>query len=73
MKIDQDYLKKLLEICEAALALIFNIEEIKAARLDFGTDQFVFHMSILNNQGRVEREDREPGCARKGNGSVLET
>jgi hypothetical protein len=27
MKIDQDYLKKLLEICEAAPAPIFNIEE----------------------------------------------
>jgi hypothetical protein len=61
MKIDQDYLKKLLEICEAAPTPIFNIEEIKAAGLDFDTDQFVFHMNILNDKGCVERDDREPG------------
>jgi hypothetical protein len=61
MKIDQDYLKKLLEICEAAPAPIFNIEELKAAGVDFDTDQFVFHMNILNDLGVVERDDGEPG------------
>lgn len=61
MKIDHDYLKKLLEACEAAPAPIFDIEEIKAAGLDYGTDQFVFHMSILNDLGVVERDDGEPG------------
>ncbi len=45
MKIDQDYLKKLLETCEAAPAPIFDIEELKAAGVDYDTDQFVFHMS----------------------------
>ncbi len=61
MKIDQDYLKKLLETCEAAPAPIFDIEELKAAGVDFDTDQFVLHMSILNDLGVVERDDREPG------------
>jgi hypothetical protein len=61
MKIDQDYLKKLLEICEAAPTPIFDIEELKAAGVDYDTDQFIFHMSILNDLGVVERDDGEQG------------
>jgi hypothetical protein len=61
MKIDQDYLKKLLEACEAAPTPIFDIEELKKAGLDYATDEFVFHMEILNDLGVVERDDREPG------------
>jgi hypothetical protein len=61
MKIDQDYLKKLLETCEAAPAPIFDIDELKAAGVDFDTDQFVFHMNILNDLGVIERDDGEPG------------
>jgi hypothetical protein len=61
MKPDQDYLKKLLETCEAAPAPIFNIEELQSAGLDYGTDQFVFHMNILDDLGLIERDDREPG------------
>jgi hypothetical protein len=29
--------------------------------VDFDTDQFVFHMNILNDLGVVERDDGEPG------------
>jgi Hypothetical protein (DUF2513) len=61
MKPDQDYLKKLLEICEAAPAPIFNIEELQAVGLDYGADQFVFHMNILDDLGLIERDDRESG------------
>lgn len=61
MKIDQDYLKKLLETCEAAPAPIFDIDELQAAGVDFDTDQFVFHMNILNDLGVIERDDGEPG------------
>jgi hypothetical protein len=61
MKIDHDYLKKLLEACEAAPAPIFDIEELKAAGLDYETDQFVFHMHILNDLGVIERDDGDPG------------
>jgi len=61
MKIDQDYLKKLLETCEAAPAPIFDIDELKAAGVDFDTDQFVFHMDILNDLGVIERDDGEQG------------
>jgi hypothetical protein len=61
VRIDQDYLKKLLEACEAAPAPIFDIKVLEAAGLDFDTDEFVFHMSILNDLGVVERDGREPG------------
>ena len=61
MKIDQNYLKKLLEAFEAAPAPIFDITELQAAGLDYNTDEFVFHMGILDDQGFVERDDREPG------------
>ena len=61
MKPDQDYLKKLLETCEAAPTPIFNIDELQAAGLNYDTDEFVFHMSILNDLRLVEREDQEPG------------
>lgn len=59
---DQDYLKKLLETCEAAPAPIFDISELQAAGFDYESDpQFVFHMNILNDLGLIERDDREPG------------
>jgi hypothetical protein len=61
VRIDHDYLKKLLEACEAAPAPIFDIGLLKEAVLDFETDEFVFHMSILNDLGVVERDDGEPG------------
>jgi hypothetical protein len=61
MKIDHDYLKKLLEAFEAAPAPIVNILELQAAGLDYDNDQFVFHMDILDDLGFVERDDREPG------------
>jgi hypothetical protein len=61
VKIDPDYLKKLLETCEAAPAPIFDIDQLKAAGLDYDDDQFVFHMGILEDKGFVIRDDREPG------------
>ena len=61
MKIDLDYLKKLLEAMEAAPAPVFDIQELRAAGLDYNDDQFIFHMGILDDQAFVQREDREPG------------
>jgi hypothetical protein len=42
-------------------APIFDIKVLETAGLDFHTDEFVFHMSILTDLGVVERADREPG------------
>ena len=61
MKIDPEYLKKLLETFEGAPHPIFNIRGLQAAGLNYNDDQFVFHMGILEDQGFVERDDRKPG------------
>jgi hypothetical protein len=61
MKISHDYLKKLLEACEAVPSPIFDIRELRAAGLDYETDQFVFHMGILADQQFIERDDQRAG------------
>jgi hypothetical protein len=61
MKIDQDYLKKLLEACQASEKPTFDIEDLKAAGLDYNDAQFEFHMAILTDQGFIERDDGDPG------------
>jgi hypothetical protein len=61
MKINQDYLKKLLETFEAAQTPVVNILELQAAGLEYEDDLFVFHMNYLADLDFVERDDREPG------------
>lgn len=61
MKIDHDYLKKLLESCQAPEKPTFDIEDLKAAGLDYGDAQFEFHMMILTDQGFIEQDDGDPG------------
>ena len=61
MKIDQDYLKRLLEACQASEKPTFDIEDLKAAGFDYNDKQFEFHMKILNDQHFVEQDDGDPG------------
>lgn len=61
MKIDHDYLKKLLEACQAAEKPTFDIEDLKRSGLDYNDPLFEFHMRILNDQGFVEQDDGEAG------------
>jgi hypothetical protein len=61
VKIDQDYLKKLLEACQASENPTFNIEDLKQAGLDYHEKQFEFHMMILTDQGFIEQDDGTPG------------
>ena len=61
MKIDQDYLKKLLEICQASEKPTFDIEDLKAAGFDYYDKQFEFHMMILTDQGFIEQDDGDSG------------
>lgn len=61
MKIDQDYLKNLLEICQASEGPTFDIESLKASGIDYDTPQFEFHMRILTDRGFIERDDGDPG------------
>ena len=58
MKIDQDYMKKLLEACQASEKPTFDIEGLETAGFDYNNQQFEFHMMILTDQGFIARDDR---------------
>lgn len=49
MKIDHDYLKGLLEAFEAAGEPQTNINKLKQAGFDYHTDEFLFHMRLLDD------------------------
>ena len=61
MKIDQDYLKGLLDACQASEKPTFDIEDLKAAGFDYGDSRFEFHMMILTDQSFIERDDGDHG------------
>jgi hypothetical protein len=50
MKIDNDYLKKLLDACQSSIGPTFNILDLKEAGLDYEDPQFEFHMAILTDR-----------------------
>jgi hypothetical protein len=61
MKIDHDYLKKLLQACQASDNPTFDIADLQRAGFDYNDRQFEFHMGILADQGFVERDDGDLG------------
>jgi hypothetical protein len=61
VKIEQDYLKKLLEAGQASEKPTFDIEDLKASGFDYNDPQFEFHMKILTDQGFIEQDDGSPG------------
>jgi hypothetical protein len=61
MKIDNDYLKTLLDTCQSSVGPTFNILDFEEAGLDYEDPQFEFHMAILTDKGFIERDDGDPG------------
>ena len=61
MKIDTDYLKKLLEACQASENPTFDIASLDAAGFDHRASQFEFHMMIRCDHGFIERDDGDSG------------
>jgi hypothetical protein len=61
VRIDQDYLKRLLEACQASEKPTFDIEDLKARGVDYGDPKFEFHMKILDDQHFIEQDDGDPG------------
>ncbi len=61
MKIDQDYLKRLLEAFESSQEPTVDRDQLAENGLIEDENIFVFHMQILNDQRFIEREDKEPG------------
>lgn len=61
MKIDHDYLKRFLDVCEAHPTPDFSIFDLKAAGIDYEMDEFMFHARILHDDNFLVRSDGEPG------------
>jgi len=61
VKIDQDYLKGLLEACQASEKPIFTIEDLKTKGFDYDDPKFEFHMKILDDQRFIEQDDGDAG------------
>jgi len=61
MRIDQDYLKRLLEAFLDFERPSINIEDLKSLGFDYEQDIFVFHLQILNDKGLVEQMDGDRG------------
>lgn len=61
MKIDQDYLKGLLEAFEASDSPDTDIDRLHEQGFDCETDAFVFHMRLLEDRGLITRTDGESG------------
>jgi Hypothetical protein (DUF2513) len=56
MKIDQDYLKGLLEAFENAEEPTTDIEELQRLGFNYEDDKFIFHLQILADRMLVEGE-----------------
>ena len=61
MKIDHEYLKGLLEAFEAAGEPQTDIFELQQAGYDFKTNEFLFHMRLLDDQNLIARTDGQYG------------
>jgi|SRR6185437_178254 len=61
MKLDPDYLKKILLAFEESPTPTTDIEFLKSLGLDFNDDPFVFHMGILADLRLIERDDGDRG------------
>ncbi len=57
MKIDQEYLKRLLEAFEAADKPTTDIDELKDRGFDHDDDKFIFHFQLLADQDLIRPED----------------
>jgi len=61
MKVDHDYLKKLLEACQASEKPTFDIMDLEASSFDHNSAEFEFHMAYLDDKRFIRREDGDPG------------
>ena len=61
MKPNPEYTRKLLTAFEDAPKPTTDIRELQERGVDYRSDEFVFHMQLLEDNGYVQREDAEPG------------
>lgn len=61
MKIDQDYLKGLLEAFQSSESPDTDINQLKEQGYDCEKDAFIFHMRLLEDRNLIVRSDGESG------------
>lgn len=72
MKIDLDYIKRLLETFENSEKAFSNIIEFKKSGLDYDSEEFIFHLYLLWDNKIISTEKPEDsnfGFSRGGNAS----
>ena len=71
MKIDQDYLKGLLDAFEATETPTTDISELKGRGFNYEEDTFLFHLKILADKNLIEQESGgDLGYRRLGDGGI---
>ncbi|WP_025121312.1 MULTISPECIES: DUF2513 domain-containing protein [unclassified Serratia (in: enterobacteria)] len=66
MKIEQDYLKGLLEAFEASEEPQTDINKLLDVGYDHQSKEFIFHVRLLEDRGLIGRSDGEPGIGYYG-------
>lgn len=61
MRPEPEYTRQLLTAFENSPEPTTSIFELKLHGFDYLSNEFYFHLRLLNDGGFVEREDREPG------------
>jgi hypothetical protein len=67
MKIDQDYLKSMLQAFQGSARPTFYVSDFRDQGFDFHEDRFVFHIELLNDQEFVVRDDQRAGVGLQNN------
>lgn len=73
MKIDSDYIKKILTKAQSSERAIFNIYDLVEDKNEISDEEFIFHMQILSDQKLIVTDSdnsSDIGVSRTGNGQV---
>jgi hypothetical protein len=61
MRIDHDYIKRMIDIILSHPSPTFTIEDFDNGGLPYQTPEFEFHMKLFDDQGLIEQDDGDPG------------
>ncbi|SOE97611.1 Hypothetical protein SAMN05414139_10756 [Burkholderia sp. D7] len=61
MRIDHDYIKRMIDIVLDHPRPTFTIEDFDEAGLSYRTPEFEFHMKLFNDQQLIEQDDGDAG------------
>jgi len=61
MRINHDYIKRLIDVALDHPAPTFTIRDFEAAGVPYETPEFEFHMKLLDDQRLIEQDDGDSG------------